>query len=478
MTPKSLSLPPFLTSLSARLLVLTIFFIMLSEVLIFAPSVGRYRLGYLENRIASARLAVLALEATPDNMVSQALANELLAQVGARGVVLRRAGGPTLMIDSDMPPTIDATFDLRQTGFFAAITDAFDTLAGAGNRVLRVLGPSPRESDAEVELLLDERPMRREMAGFALRILQLSLVISLITAALVYLSLQWLLVRPMRRITAAMMAFRADPEDASRVIAPSARRDEVGFAERELAELQETVRQALAQRAHLAALGTAVTKINHDLRGILSTARLLSDGLAGSAAPEVRRIAPNLLDAIDRAVALCTQTLDYTREGAPPLHRTRFALARLVDEVAAGLGLPRSDGAAVVNEVSARLIVAADRDQIYRAIANLCRNALESGAHRVTMSARLEDGVTIDVADDGPGLPPKARENLFKPFAGSARRGGTGLGLAIARELLRAHGGDIALVESAGSGTVFRLVLPHGEAGAAVRAAQWHHRAS
>src|SRR3954469_24159234 len=130
-----------------------------------------------------------------------------------------------------------------------------------------------------------------------------------------------------------MMAFRTDPEDASRVIEPSTRRDEVGLAERELAVMQETVRQALSQRAHLAALGTAVTKINHDLRGILSTARLLSDSLSVSAAPEVRRVPPNLLDAIDRAVALCTQPLDYTREGAPPLRRARFALGPLVDEV-------------------------------------------------------------------------------------------------------------------------------------------------
>ncbi len=74
-----------------------------------------------------------------------------------------------------------------------------------------------------------------------------------------------------------------------------------------------------AQRARLAALGTAVTKINHDLRNILATARLVTDGLTASAAPEVRRIPPRLIDAIDRAVALCTRTLDFSREGAPPL---------------------------------------------------------------------------------------------------------------------------------------------------------------
>src|SRR3954451_994881 len=100
MTPRTITLPPFLTSLSARLLVLTVFFVMLSEVLIFAPSVGRFRVTYLEGKIAAGHLAVLALEATPDNMVSHDLADELLAHVGARGVVLRRPNSATLMIDS------------------------------------------------------------------------------------------------------------------------------------------------------------------------------------------------------------------------------------------------------------------------------------------------------------------------------------------------------------------------------------------
>src|SRR5258707_10817885 len=141
----------------------------------------------------------------------------------------------------------------------------------------------------------------------------------------------------MRRITASMTRFREDPEDASRRIVPTGRRDEIGGAEKELAMLQETVRQALAQRARLAALGAAVTKVNHDLRAILATARLVSDGLADSPAPEVRRVAPRLFEAIDRAVALCTRTLDFSREGAPPLAPTRFLLLPLIEELAPAL---------------------------------------------------------------------------------------------------------------------------------------------
>src|SRR5260370_20819083 len=284
-------------SLSARLLVLTIFFVMLSEVLIFVPSVARFRMTYLDNHIASGYLAALALAGSPGGRLGQGPSNELLAHGGAHAVILHRPDGMVRMLDSAMPPPADVTFDLTKGNVPIWIQRSLETLFSRGNRVMRVLGPSPMEPGATVELLLDEAPLRRELLGFGTRIFQLSILISLTTAALVYLSLQWFLVRPMRRITASMTSFREDPEDASRRIVPSGRRDEIGSAERELAMLQETVRQALGQRARLAALGIAVTKINHDLRAILATARLVSDGLADSPAPEVRRVEPWLFDA-------------------------------------------------------------------------------------------------------------------------------------------------------------------------------------
>ena len=449
-----------LKSLSARLLVLTVFFVMVGEVLIFVPSVARFRMAYFEDRIASGALAVLALEASPNGRLDQSLVMKLLARVGAHGVIVHRADGTVLMLDRPAPPRSDIAIDLTRPSILAAIRGSLMALSRTNNRILRVIGPSPADHGEIVEVLLDEAPLRREMWDFGIRVLELSIVLSLITAALVYLSLQWMLVRPMRRITASMMAFREDPEDASRMIAASRRKDEIGVAERELSAMQLTVRRALAQRGRLAALGTAVTKINHDLRNILATARLVTDGLTASAAPEVRRILPRLIDAIDRAVALCTRTLDFSREGAAPLAAARFRLVPLVDEVS--IGLAASEGGFTINcTASPDFEVEADRDQLYRVLLNLARNALEAGAGRLQMFATREhETITIDIADDGPGLPPKARENLFRPFFGSARPGGSGLGLAIARELTRAHGGDLALVSTTGAGTVFRLTLP------------------
>jgi signal transduction histidine kinase len=449
-----------LKSLSARLLVLTIFFVMVSEVMIFVPSIARFRMTYFENRLAAGHLATVALGASATGELEPGFADKLLTQAGVRGVAFHGLDGTVLRLDSANPPRPDFTIDLTHPDILLAIRGSFRTLFGNGDRVLRVLGPSTTDSVETIEVLLDEAPLRSEMWNFGVRILELSVVISLVTAALVYLSLQWLLVRPMQRITASMMNFREDPEDASRMIAASRRQDEIGVAERELGVLQKTVREALGQRARLAALGTAVTKINHDLRNILATARLVTDGLTASAAPEVRRVAPRLLGAIDRAVALCTHTLDFSREGAPPLAASRFSIASLIDEIGPGLGLS-GDDLTIDCAIPPELTVEADRDQLYRVMLNLARNAVEAGAHRLACTAARENGViVIEIADDGPGLPPKARDNLFRPFFGSARPGGSGLGLAIARELMRAHGGELTLVSSTGSGTVFRLSLP------------------
>ncbi len=454
-------MPSLVRSLSAKLLVLTIFLIMLSEVLIFAPSAGRFRLTYLEERIAAGHLAILALMATPDYMVSDELERELLNQAGAYVVGMKRPDGIKLMLGSGPPPPVAASFDLRERGFFMLIGDAFETLAQRDNRVLRVVSPSPKHPQAIVEIVIDEAPMRAALIDYSWRVLALSIVISLFTAALVYLSLQWLMVRPMRRLTESMMAFRENPEDMSRAMPASNRTDEIGVAQHELADMQANLRAALQQKTRLAALGQAVTKINHDLRNILTTAQLVADRLAGSDNPEVRKLTPTLLATIDRAVDLCSKTLSFAREGPPELERRRFALHGLIEEVGAALAAQVDGQAAWRNATPADIQLDADRDQLFRVFSNLGRNALDAGATEVEVTARRRDGrIVIAVADNGPGLAPRAREKLFEPFAGSARPGGTGLGLAIARDLVHAHGGDIRLARSTGAGTVFELELP------------------
>ena len=467
MPGESNSLPSFATGLSAHLLLLTIGFVMLAEVLIYTPSIGRFRLAFLEERLAAGHLAILALDATPDHMVSRKLTIELLAHVEAHTVALTTPGAGKLMLMDDPPERVDATYDLRDAGFMELIGDAFGALLAEPGRVLRVVGSSPKDPRLVVEAVLDEAPLREAMFAFSQRILALSLVISLITAALVYLSLHRMLVRPMRQITASMSAFRENPEDASRVIRPSGRHDEIGYAEQQLAEMQEGLRGALHQKTRLAGLGIAVTKINHDLRNILATARLVSDRLELSDDPEVKRITPTLMQAIDRAVNLCAHTLNFTREAPPSLELSRFELGELVADVGASLPTPGNGEPVWWNLMDEDLEIEADREQLYRVLSNLAQNAIEAGAGRVEVKAkRLNGGIRVTVSDDGPGLAPRARDRLFHPFAGSARPGGTGLGLAIARDLIRAHGGEIRLEHSTAEGTSFSFDLPMKQTGA------------
>jgi signal transduction histidine kinase len=307
------------------------------------------------------------------------------------------------------------------------------------------------------------------MLSYSVNIIWLSLLISVITAGLLYFTINRLFVRPMRRLTDNMVAFSGAPDDAGRIIAPSGRSDEIGVAEEHLAAMQEALQGTLREQRHLADLGLAVSKINHDLRNMLAAAQLFSDRLGSLPDENVQRFAPKLIATLDRAIAYCQTTLAYgrAREEAPA--RRLVALDRLVDEVAEVMGLKTHAAITFENLVAPGLEIDADPDQLFRVLVNLCRNsvqALEGDldaaiVRRLSISAERTGGdVTITVADTGPGIPQRARAHLFRAFQGAIRPGGTGLGLAIAAELIRAHGGSIALLDKTGPGATFRIVIP------------------
>ena len=452
--------------LSGRLLLLTMLFVLIGEVVIYVPSIARFRLSFLEARLDAGHLATMAREASPDGMLSEDLEARLLARAMVEGVVLRRSEASMLMLSSRMPPMIDATYDLRKETPFNLVVSAFRLMIGPAGAI-RVLGTARDAPGVVVEVVLKEAYLREQMFDFSRRIFTLSLVISLITATLVFLSLQWLMVRPMRAITLNLARFRREPENVTSVIASTDRSDEVGMVQQELSVMQRELRAALIQKARLAALGAAVSKINHDLRNSLASAMLVSDRLAQSDDPTVRKVTPRLIAAIDRAIALCANTLSFTQAPEPKLDFRQVALRPLIAELGDTVGLPVEGGIRWTNEVSDSLSVRADPTQLYRILLNLARNSVEAmngqGELRV-LAEPSEGGVAIDVIDTGPGLAPKALERLFQPFAGSAKPGGTGLGLAIARELARFHGGDIILVKSTPEGTRFRVWLPNAQA--------------
>ncbi len=461
--------PALLRSLSARMLALTMAFIIFGVAVIFMPSIAGFRLTWLKNRMAMAELAYLAVEAAPNQRLSDNMRRELLRSAGVRVVAIKRGGARQLVLHDDMPQMAEARYDLRNLSWWRSIVDAFDTLVHGGRRIITVVDAPPNVKAEFMELAMDERPLFRALINHSLLILKYSLGLALLVALLLYGAIHLLLIRPIRRLSRAMVRFAEDPEAPERIITPSRRRDELGIAERELARMQRQTAEMLKQKTRLAALGLAVSKIAHELRNMLGSAQLISDRLAMVDDPTVKKFAPKLIASLSRAIDFCAGTLKYGRvQEAPPRRRT-LLLRPLADDVLEGMPADAARPVRMVNRIGEGLAADADPDQLYRILANLVRNAHQAltamaaheGEREIVLDA-WRDGavVTIAVMDNGPGLPAKARKHLFEPFTGSTRRGGTGLGLSIARELAQAHGGDIVLAPHDGPGTVFHVIIP------------------
>ncbi|WP_397542008.1 ATP-binding protein [Roseovarius salis] len=460
----------FLKSLSGRFLVLTVAFVMLAEVLIFVPSVARFREDFLQARLERAQIASLALLAEED--IGADLQEELLANAGVYNVVLRRDAARQLVLSSPIPEPVSATFDLRGASAYELILDALKCLVDPEPQVIRVIGEPSQMAGLLIEVTLDSEPLRHALLDYGLRILLLSAVISVITAGLLFIAVQALIVRPIRRVVGHMQSYAAAPEDSRRVIRPNSTVTEVREAEETLQSLQTQLTGALKQRERLAQLGGAVAKVSHDLRNILSSAQLFTDRLEMSDDPQVKRMAPKLVNSISRAVHLSESTLAYGRAEEPEPEFEDIHLPDLVADVveterlaAEGSGLTFSE------DIPAGLVVRADPDQLHRVLSNLVRNARQAlsdtgRAGQIGVSAQTtREGVMIHVSDTGPGLPQKAREHLFQPFHGGASKGGTGLGLSIAQELVRGHGGSLTLERSDETGTHFVIRLPGESSG-------------
>jgi signal transduction histidine kinase len=454
-------------SLSGRLLLLTILYVLLTEIVILLPTLGRYHTSLLESRIANAEIAILPFTEKGGEQLSQNLRQQLLARAGAAAVMLTRPDQRELFLAHDEPSHFDLTIDLRGQNPLAQIGNALDCLFAGGNRILHVVSATRILHAQTVELITGEAPIRSDLLSYASRLVLVALGISLATGVLVFLSLYAVLVRPMGRLTRAMVWFHENPEDASRIIVPSERRDEIGQAERELASMQRDILGFLQQKARLAALGSAVAKIQHDLRNILSSAQLASDRLARVEDPVVKRLALRIVTSLDHAVTLATRTMRFGRADERPPRCERFRLAGLVDEVgeAAIAGEPSEATIIFENRVDPALEIVADREQLFRIFLNLVRNAADAVQNRdrgyiVVSAAREKTGFSVLIGDNGTGIPEAVREKLFQPFAVSTRSAGAGLGLAIARDLARAHGGDVTLESTDESGTRFRIAIP------------------
>ncbi|WP_281858322.1 sensor histidine kinase [Litoreibacter halocynthiae] len=455
-----------INSLSGRFLLLTIIFVMIAEVLIFVPSVARFRQDYLLARLEKSQIASLSVLASQNQGITTDLAKELLDNAGVYNVVLRRDAASQLVLSSPVPGPVTTMVDLRDPSALYLIVGAMKQLFDPPEGVIRVIGSPTRAAGSLIEVAMPQAPLRTAMIDYGLRVLALSAVISIISAALLFLAVRRFMVRPIKRVVSSMEAYAEAPEDARRVIQPSSSITELRAAEDTLAELQTRLTGSLKQKERLAQLGGAVAKISHDLRNILTTATLLADRMERSEDPAVQRSAPKLVNSLSRAVNLCEGTLAFGRVDEAPPKLAMTAVEDIVEDVLKSEQLSTTSDISFDWDVPAHMMVRCDAEQIYRILGNLVRNARQaleaSGKPGIIeiFADEASDGWRLTVSDNGPGLPPKAREHLFTAFEGGVRKGGTGLGLAIAAELARGHGGSLTLTRSDAQGTEFQLFLP------------------
>ncbi|MFV0291794.1 MAG: sensor histidine kinase [Paracoccus sp. (in: a-proteobacteria)] len=461
-------------TLTGRFAALTLLFVALADLFILIPSVSNFRLDYLQIRLEKAQIASLSLLATDeDENIAADLESELLDNAGVYNVVLRRDDVRQLVLSSPLPGPIVATYDLRDASMLRVALDAIQQLADRGDDVIRVIGAPVNHAGQLIEITLSTGPLRQSMLDFGFRVLIVSTVLVALTAMLLNLAAQRLILKPIRRVVSHMASYADAPEDARSIITPDARIVELREAETALASMQTTLTQSLKQKERLAGLGQAVAKISHDLRNILTTSQIFADRLEDSDDPAVRRAAPKLVNSIARAVNLCETTMAFGKAEEPPPILSRFVLRELVEEITEAeiLLSAGTDGGSLVDfvmDISPNLVIRADREQLHRVLSNLIRNARQA-IEVTTRPGTIEVAATetdqdwrIQIGDTGPGLPQKALDYLFQPFTGGTRKGGTGLGLAIAADLVRGHGGRLELLRSNETGSEFLITLPRG----------------
>lgn len=455
-------------ALARRLMLLTVAFAVAVEILIITPSAASFHERWLTDRLQSAELTSVAVQALPYSAVEDDTADQLLAIGGVQSVVVGDQGVRRLLLQAPNLSRTPELIDLRANRTVSRLIDPWRTLFGHPDRSIRVVARPRYRTDDFIEVVTLAQPLKAELRTFLLNSLLVSLLVSVVAGALLYGGLAFLVLQPLRRVTRSIERFAREPEAEGEP--PSDRHDEIGRVERELARMQEEVRLSLRSRARLVALGEAVAKINHDLRNMLTSAQLASERLAESPDPEVARVLPRLERALGRAAALSRNVLEYGRSEEPEPQRVAVPLATAVTVAAEDAGLT-SDTVRLVKTLPAKATVQADPDQLHRILVNLMRNARQAiqgdakrkaprrGTVTVTASAE-EDGWLLLIADDGPGIPARVSQQLFDPFVSGRASEGTGLGLTISRELANGHGGSLALVRTGEDGTVFALRLP------------------
>ena len=460
--------------LSSKLLLLTIGFVMLAELLIFVPSAASFRQDWFNERAQQAGLLAQALTGVPNYEESEVLRQQFMTDTNVMLMSAKRDGMTELVLGA--PPEVAQDIieiNLREKRRFPSLLAPFRDIFSDGQDTFRVTANSPVNGQESLELLIPREALRETLIRYLSNIFWLSLLIAIITGTLIYLSMSAMIIRPVKRLADDMTTFRDNPDRRGALRKRPKRKDEIGQLEREFIDLKQSQRAAFRQRERLASLGLAVAKINHDLRNVLSSALLISDRLSMNPEPKLSDMGERLTRTVERGIGLTEEVMAYSKAETadPAIQDTRIAFT--IGEAAADV-IAQFPKTQFRNMVPTDLLVQTDPDHAYRIFHNLFRNAAQAMAVHCEKNCRLQvrteiqDGLAeLRISDTGPGLPERAKENLFQAFssaqAHSANTKSTGLGLSISKELAKAQGGDLNLISSDETGTRFVLTLPLSE---------------
>ncbi len=363
--------------LAERVLVVTLGFVLAAMGLFYATRLAAFRETWLHNKLVSAQTAFESFDTGGPNDLSADLSRKVLASVGVKSIAVSTPSGWRVLAAPGAPGGAGFTVNLDSETFVDSVGAAFETLFARPATIIHVTdGPSPDE--AGIAVTLDGTPLKDALWRVSRTFLNIALMIAAVVTCVLWAALWQMVLRPVRRLTSNIIAFGERPQDVSRVIVPSGRRDEIGRAETALAAMQGSLAHELAQRKRLAELGMAVARINHDLRNILTAAQLISDRLAKIPDPLAQRLAPRLVATLDRAIQFCQATLTYGAGREQPPDRRTFDLSELVRQVVESARAEHADAIDFHIDIPPRFDVYADPDHVLRVLENLSRNAAQA----------------------------------------------------------------------------------------------------
>ncbi|MBZ0265198.1 HAMP domain-containing histidine kinase [bacterium] len=255
--------------------------------------------------------------------------------------------------------------------------------------------------------------------------------------------------------------------DLETAIIPRAN-DEIGKLAVAMDETRKSLRatrEELIRNEKLSTVGRMASMIIHDFRQPMSAINgYMELMVVDSISTEKRKkFAENITRQSDRMLSMINELLDFAR-GEIRLSRKTVSLARFLDEITHNFDHEcRRNNICIKSDLFWDGEVTIDEGRLQRAVENIIRNAVQAikTDGNIYLTAAQENGtLRIKIKDDGPGIDPEIRENLFKPFFSHGKSEGTGLGLAVVQRVIKEHGGQITVDSKVGEGTIFTISLP------------------